>query len=328
MFSLSRPKDLVLAVTYKCNSRCRMCNIWQMSPVPILALSEYEKLPKSLRDINISGGEPFLRPDLVDLIKLIVKNNSHARIIISSNGFATDLIKKKMTEILKIKPTIGIGISLDGIGATHEMVRRIPDAYEKVLATLRMLKDDLKMTNLRIAFTAGDYNITELPLVYKLANDLGIEFTLAAVHNADVYFNIAENKITKIYEFRKQFSQIINSELKSFSPKRWARAYFAYALLKFVESRKRVLPNYSGIDNIFIDPEGNVRPSDVSGHLMGNLKDFDNYKDLITGEQAQKAVEVERYAQNWMICTARSAIRRHFIPVIFWIIWHKLFGYK
>jgi MoaA/NifB/PqqE/SkfB family radical SAM enzyme len=279
-----------------------------------------------LRDINISGGEPFLRPDLVDLIKLIVKNHPKARIIISSNGFATDLIKEKMARILKIKPNIGIGISLDGIGKAHEEVRRIPGAFEKAMATLKMLKEDLKMKNIRIAFTAGDYNINELEKVYQLANSMGIEFTAAAVHNADIYFNVAENKITKISEFKNQFGRLVNSELKFASPKRWARAYFAFALYKFIESKKRILPNYSGTDNIFIDPQGNVYPSDVSAHLMGNLKDFDSYEELVKTEPAQKAVEAEKYVQNWMVCTARSAIKRHILTVIFWIIKNKLFG--
>jgi len=325
---LNKPTDAVIAVTYICNSRCRMCNIWQMGNLPVLDLAEYHKLPKSLKEINLSGGEPFLRADLVDLVKLIVTNNPSARIIISSNGFATDLIKQKMELILKIKPDIGLAFSLDGIGSAHEEVRRIPQAYDKVIATLKMLKEDLKMTNLRLAFTAGDYNIDQLIPVYNLANKLGIEFTVAAVHNADHYFNIQENKIDKLPEFEQAFKTLINAELMSWSPKKWARAYFAYALLKFLKDKKRMLPNFSGVDNIFIDPQGNVSPSDVSPHRMGNLKDFANYDDLVATEQAQKAVEAEKYAQNWMICTARPAIKRNLLTVLFWIIKSKLFRVK
>ncbi len=322
MAKITLPKDLVLAVTYNCNSKCRMCNIWKADPLPVLALSEYEKLPTNLTDINISGGEPFLRPDLVDLIRLLTTKSSRAKIIISSNGFATELIKEKMTAILKIKPDIGVGLSLDGIGAVHDEIRGIPGGYEKVLATLKVLQD-LGMKNLRLAFTAGDYNIDQLNQVYQLSRDLGVEFTLAAIHNADNYFNIVDNKITQIDKFKIEFQKLIRAELSTWNFKNWLRAYFAYALFEFIKTGKRLLPNYSGLDNIFIDPQGNVYPADISAHLMGNLKDFASLADLYNSEKAQEAIKLEQKSQNWMICTARSAIKRHPVSVIAWILKNK-----
>lgn len=321
------PRDLVLAVTYNCNSRCRMCNIWKSEPLPILALAEYKKLPGSFKDINISGGEPFLRPDLADLVEILVKKNPQARIIISSNGFATDLIKKKMTAILKIKPDIGIGISVDGIGDVHDQVRGIPGGYQKVLATIKELQK-MGVKNLRLAYTAGDYNIDELAKVYALAKDLGVEFTLAAIHNADNYFNTTDNKITKLAKFKREFGWLIKQELGTWNFKRWLRAYFAYALYKFIATGKRLLPNYSGQDNIFIDPQGNVYPADVSGHIMGNLKNFKNFEDLYRSKIATEAIELEKINQNWMMCTARYAMERHALQVIGWVIIAKIFGVK
>lgn len=322
---LKLPKDLVLAVTYNCNSRCRMCNIWKSEPLPLLALSEYKKLPDSFRDINISGGEPFLRADLVELIKILTAKNSKTRIIISSNGFATELILKKMREIMKIKPEIGIGISVDGIGEIHDQIRGIPGGFKMVLATIKGLKE-LGVKNMRLAYTAGDYNIDQLNKVYDLSRELGVEFTMAAVHNAENYFNIAENKITKLDLFRQEFKKLISNELKGWDLKRWLRAYFAYALFRFVATGKRILPNYSGQDNIFIDPLGNVYPSDVSGHVMGNLKDFNNFSDLYFSKVSQEAISLEKINQNWMMCTARYAMQKHAPAVIAWIIKNKLFG--
>ncbi|MCX6740487.1 MAG: radical SAM protein [Candidatus Parcubacteria bacterium] len=319
------PRDLVLAVTYNCNSKCRMCNIWKSEPLPVLALSEYEKLPASFKDINISGGEPFLRPDLVDLIKLLVAKNPQARIVISSNGFATELIKAKMQEILKIKPEIGIGISVDGIGEIHDQIRGIPGGFQKVLATIKELKA-LGVKNIRLAYTAGDYNIDQLYKVYQLSQELGTEFTLAAIHNAENYFNTTDNKITKLEEFRQEFGLLIKEELNTWNVKRWLRAYFAYALYKFLATGKRLLPNYSGQDNIFIDPLGNVYPADVSGHIMGNLKEFNNFSDLYYSKVSQEAISLEKINQNWMMCTARYAMERHAPRVIGWIIKAKIFG--
>jgi len=78
-------KSIVLAVTYKCNLRCKMCNIWQNQEVENLDLSYFSNI-KNIKYINISGGEPFLRSDLIELVKIIKKNNPKSNIIISSNG--------------------------------------------------------------------------------------------------------------------------------------------------------------------------------------------------------------------------------------------------
>ncbi len=59
-----KPVDAVIAVTYRCNARCAMCGIWKSQPGPDLPPEVYRKLPSSLRDVNLTGGEPFLRDDL------------------------------------------------------------------------------------------------------------------------------------------------------------------------------------------------------------------------------------------------------------------------
>lgn len=319
------PNDFVLAITYSCNSRCRMCNIWKKEAQPVLELAEYQKLPNNIKEANLTGGEPFLNPQLIEIIKILIAKNPKVRIIISSNGFATELIKQSMSAILKILPNIGIGISLDGIGEIHDQIRGIPSGFEKVMATIAMLKQ-LGVINLRLAFTAGDYNINELNKVYKLSRELGVEFTLAAIHNADNYFNIVDNKISQKDDFEREFKILIKEELSGFNLKHWLRAYFAYALLQFIKSGKRLLPNYSGRDNVFIDPLGEVYPSDVSGHAMGNLSQVADFAELYYSLKSQAAIELEVQNQNWMICTARSAIKRHPLRVSGWIMKNKLFG--
>lgn len=321
------PNDFVLAITYSCNSRCRMCNIWKSEARPVFPLSEYQKLPADMKEVNLSGGEPFLRADLVDLVALLVKQNPQVRIIINSNGFATELISAKIKEIIKIKPDIILGFSIDGIGQLHDEVRGIPGGFDKVMATIKAVKN-LGVKDLRIAYTAGDYNINQMTQVYDLSRQLGMEFTMAAIHNAENYFNISDNKITKLSEFKKEFDILIKRELATWQPKNWSRAYFVYALYRFLVSHKRLLPNYSGRDNVFIDPLGDVYPSDVSGHKMGNLKDFDSFEALYHSQKAQEAITLERNEHNWMMCTVRSAMKRHFFQVVFWILKSKLFGVK
>ncbi len=65
-----QPIDCVLGITYNCNSRCKMCFIWKIKDFPQIAPAEYAKLPTTLKDINISGGEPFCVMILLRLFKL------------------------------------------------------------------------------------------------------------------------------------------------------------------------------------------------------------------------------------------------------------------
>ena len=79
------PIDAVIAPTYKCNSRCAMCNIWQIQEPDELGLEYFKRLPKSLRYINISGGEPFLYRDLVELVKISLNVLALALVVLFSS---------------------------------------------------------------------------------------------------------------------------------------------------------------------------------------------------------------------------------------------------
>lgn len=308
----ARIKDIVLAVTYNCNSRCQMCNIWQKTDnINALGKDELMNLPTNLENINISGGEPFLRPDLPVLIEVIKARCPKAKVIISTNGFATEAVLSNMKKILEIMPEIGVAVSLDGLGEKHDQIRGIPGGFEKAAATLRGLQV-MGMTNLRIGFTLGDHNTEELEKMYAYAKEVGVQMTLAVVHSSENYFS-KDNAINKKDVILEKLDWLIKKELKSFNLKRWLRAYFAYGLKYFVQNNKRVLPDYSGILNVFIDPLGNIYASDVATTPIGKL-DKDGF-------------EIEYKKDNhesWMICTARTAIKKHWIKAGFWIVGNKM----
>ena len=81
-------KDVVIAVTDKCNSRCLLCNIWMNPSRDELELKYFQRLPSNLRNIGISGGEPTLRDDLVDLIAVIRNRCKKAKLTFSTNSSA------------------------------------------------------------------------------------------------------------------------------------------------------------------------------------------------------------------------------------------------
>lgn len=323
------PIDAVLAVTYRCNSRCIMCNIWQIKDFPEMSLGAYKKLPKSLKDINISGGEPFLRHDLPELIKIVKQTCPQAHIIISTNGFLVDVIKRQLPKIKAIDPQIGVNISVDGIGEMHEKIRRVPNAWEKDMQVIQFCKN-LGIKNLGLAFTMNNENYQQASKLYDFCRKVNLKFTMAVAQSSEFYFS-SQYK-TKIVDpqVKKEFDHIIKSMLKSKQPKEWARAYFINGLYDIVTGQKPPLPSGAGNDFFYLDPKGDVYPSVADNIIMGNINDYEKFSDLWQSDQAQKARDdlFGFESDYWFVCTARPAMRRNPLKVAKWIFSKKLFQKK
>lgn len=302
-----------------------MCDIWKLKDTPELELEHFKKLPSSLEDINVSGGEPFLRQDIVELVKILHETCPKARIVISTNGYLADLIKEKMREILKFVPNVGVGVSIDGIGEMHDKIRGIPGGFNLATKTVKVLREEIGMNNLRIAFTASKQNVEHLGKVYDLSRELGVQFTLALAQSSEFFFGgkqVEEGVDQKT--LGEQFDYVIRRELKSWQPKRWARAYFARSLCSLAETGKQPLPSRAGTDFFFLDPFGNVYPSVVHNFVMGNIHDKTMKEIWFSPEAAAAREKVGAASQDvWMICTARTAIRRHPFRVGWWILKSK-----
>jgi len=342
------PIDCVIAVTYKCNSRCTMCDIWKIKDFAEFGLDQIKKLPSSLRDINLSGGEPFLRTDLPEIVEKISQQIPQARIIISTNGFATELIVKQMKTILKIKPNIGLALSIDGLGKMHDEIRGIEGGFVKAINTIKELQD-LGMTNLRLGFTVSRRNVQQLNKVYELSRKLGVQFTHSFAQSSEFYFggkqntdfkNVAEEGMTEgmalghqsdkplVGVLKQQYKKLIKKELYGWNLKRFARAYYADAMLRFILSKNQSLDNAPGRDFFFMDPSGEIYPSVVHNFKMGNIEEVtDGFEKFWCSDKMEKIrINIDKAKMPvWMICTARTAIKKHPFKVGWWVLRKKFF---
>jgi MoaA/NifB/PqqE/SkfB family radical SAM enzyme len=335
---MKTPIDAVLAITYLCNSRCKMCSIWQKKPQKELNPEEYLKLPKYLKDINISGGEPFLRNDLIEIIQNVKNACPKARIIVSTNGFLSEIIYRQMKKILEIDPNIGIAVSLDGMEKIHNEIRGIDNGYQKVLKTIENLKS-LGIKSIKIAFTASEENTKEMEKVYNFAQEQNLEFTCAAAHNSEHYFGAANQKIQNKKDLKNQFKKIIFQELKTQTPsvrldtwclrqlKNFARAYFTRGLCVFALKQKRILPCQAANNFFFLDPQGNIYPCPVSNLIIGNIKEekFEKIWQSVKAEEIRK--KIKNCQRCWMICTARTSIKRNLLKVFIWTVKSKIINF-
>lgn len=199
LYNDSRPpliKALCLYVTYRCNMRCRICGIWKTgSQVSEMSLIDLEKvlndpLFSQIEFVNINGGEPNLRKDLVQIVTLLVHKFTHLNTItLNTNGTPTDRALKNIKDIFRICQTrdirFSVSVSLHDLGKRFDAVSGTKGAFPKVVQTIRGLKKIQEQNNffLSVNCVISNYNLFHVHKLKKWSEKEGIylNFTLGEV---------------------------------------------------------------------------------------------------------------------------------------------------
>lgn len=307
-------------VTYRCNARCTMCSRFKAPsrPEEEISIETIRKLPK-MYFTNITGGEPFIRTDLKDIVRELYKKSD--RIVISTNGFFTD----RIIDLCKEFPNVGIRISIEGLEETNNKIRGLPDGFNRGYTTLKKLVE-MKHPDVGFGMTVQDCNAKDLVPLYKKAEELDMEFATASLHNS-FYFVECKNIIHDRLMVAKNFEDLINELLNTNSPKKWFRAYFNHGLINYIFGQKRLLPCDMSFDTFFIDPYGDVMPCNGTKdkEVMGNLNDVDKWEDLWNSKQADVVRNKVRHCDRncWMIGSVSPAMHKYIWVPLFWVFRHK-----
>lgn len=316
---MSKKLNGTVIVTYRCNAKCTMCNRYKVpsKPEEEISIETIKKLPE-MYFTNITGGEPFIRDDLKDIVRELLKKSD--RIVISTNGFFTD----RIVELCKEFPQVGIRISIEGLEKTNNEIRGLDDGFNRGYTTLKKLVD-MGMKDVGFGMTVQDRNAADLVPLYNISDELGMEFATASLHNS-FYFVESNNIIKDRLTVAQNFEDLVNRLLDSNSPKKWFRAYFNHGLINYIFSQKRLLPCDMSFDTFFIDPYGDVMPCNGTKEkqVMGNLN-RQSWEELWNSEQAEK---VRRFVRNcdrncWMIGSVSPAMHKYIYKPAAWVIKHK-----
>ena len=306
-------------VTYRCNARCSMCNRYKApsKAEEEISIETIKKLPK-MYFTNITGGEPFIRTDLKEVVRELYKKSD--RIVISTNGFFTD----RIIELCKEFPQIGIRISIEGLEKTNNEIRGLNDGFRRGYDTLKKLRE-MGMKDVGFGMTVQDKNAPDLVPLYELSDKMGMEFATASLHNS-FYFVEAKNIIHDRPMVAKNFENLVNELLKSNSPKKWFRAYFNHGLINYIYGQKRLLPCDMSFDTFFIDPYGDVMPCNGTKdkEVMGNLN-RQTWDELWNSPEAEAVRRKVRCCNRncWMIGSVSPAMHKY-IATTLWGAKHKL----
>jgi Fe-coproporphyrin III synthase len=306
--------------TYRCNAQCHMCNIWKFptDQNEELDISIYEKLP-NVHSFNVTGGEPFLREDLADIIKILKAKSQ--RIVISSNGYFTD----RIVRLFEKHRDIGIRVSLEGLPRANDDLRGIKDGFDRGIRTLIEL-DRMGVKDIGFGMTVSDRNAKDLLELYHLSKMMKLEFATAALHNA-FYFHKFDNKFDDPEAAKQQFKKLAEELLLSPRVKDWFRAYFNYGLAQYIDGKPRLLPCEMGHDSFFLDPFGRILACNALDQSMGSLKDSSFEEIWASPEAAAVRAQVRACQKNcWMIGSVLQQMKKYIWVPAGWIIRHKFLG--
>jgi len=318
--------DLTVISTYRCVSKCSMCYIWKhpTHPKDEVKLETLEKLPSGFDNLNITGGEPTLRKDLIEICDILYPKAR--KLEISSNG----LNSEKLEPIIKKYPDIKIRFSLEGFEKTNNLIRGEEDGFNKKVNGLKKLKQ-LGGKDLGFGAVIQDDNVNELVKLYQMTKTMGVEFATSALHNA-FQFHKGDNFPYNRLKVAKEVEKLITEMLKTNSVKNWFRAYLNLGLIEKILGHNRLIECTAATDFIFIDPWSDVYACNVRPDLlMGNIEK-QSWEEITKSEKASEIrASVSKCKQNcWMVTTARTAMRNPkltFLPkkkVLNWVVKNKL----
>ena len=187
---MERPWDIGIRVTWRCNLRCIMCDIWKTRPpAEELTTAEICSILDEARDWGVqyfvlSGGEPLLRRDIYDIIEHAARRD--VKPCMTTNGV---LITREVARRLAGSGLHSMDISLDGASeATADAIRGVPGAYGRTLQAMEhMFKE--KDVDLWIATVIMNQNLEELLPLARLAAEarLPIKYQPVVVWDLEPY---------------------------------------------------------------------------------------------------------------------------------------------
>jgi len=318
-----KPTSAVIAVTYRCNSRCETCDIWKKDCGPELRPEDFRRLPPGLRNINVSGGEPFLRDDLVEVVAVLQEKYPGASIVISTNG----LIPARIEENVRRMGQVGVRVSIDAVDALDDKIRGVKGAFALATETLDRLQA-LGVKDLGISATISLDTAGDLRKLKQMADSRGIQLVTSLVHSSSTYFGEHGDKLpgkesAQCRLIQTELAWLEEQELSSRRPKDWFRAYLTSGIIDQIQGKRRRIECHACRYLFFMDPAGTIYPCNIWPESMGNIL-RESYDEMVK-RSGRILTEVEECPfQCWMSCTVAPVMRRKPLGPAVWVARRKL----
>ena len=320
---LAFPFKCSVAVTYRCNMRCRMCNIWKKPPnggeLTVEEIEGFFRRAGRFSWVGITGGEPFLRDDLAGVVDAIVGNSRRlCALHFATNGSLTERIVEVVGAVRKKHGRLKLvfTVSIDGPAALHDEIRGSRGCWEKAMETFSRLKkiDGVKV---QIGYTISPHNLGRFEETLEALRsgypDIRFDdINVNVVQKSDFYYDNSDAEELDGEAVLGEIEKILRMDgdalsLNNFLRRSYLKLYGRYRKLNKCPVRCRALSS-----TLFIDPRGDLYPCAVYKRKLTNVKDMNgDLAALWKGDAARliaKECSNEMCPSCWSPCDAYSAI--------------------
>jgi Fe-coproporphyrin III synthase len=318
--------SLFLFVTSRCNSLCRTCFYFdKLNSRDDLTSADLDRISETappFRKLWLSGGEPFLREDLAEIVAAFVRRNGVRNVNLPTNGLLPDKIFATMDRMLELCPetSIDLNFSLDGLAKTHDSIRGVPNNFVRTMETIREAARRYKgvhrlRRNVVTVITRENYDeIVALGVELREKVDLdGQYFEVVRGEAPDPSLKqltraAVEDLHRRVMPFHRDYAKKLFRRLP-IGVRQLATIYYLGNLRFhfdrheecFDAPRAWPMPCTAGETSIVIDHNGRFRACEMRG-IVGDLHDYDmDVRRALDSEAMRREVEAIPGANCW--CT-------------------------
>lgn len=320
-----RPQAVSLEITHRCIARCIMCNIWKIpASVPDLPLERWITLLSGdmladLRELDITGGEPFIRSDLEEFFVQVAglkrrRLRQLRSLAVTTNGFLGDRILTCVERILPLFAELDLELvmvcAMDAIGGLHEQIRNYPDAWRRVDETIQGLKRlRQRHGNLVIGLktTVMPLNVGELDAISAYAAEHNLFTIISPCIITDARYLNPDRAADLVFSAVGRERMIAFYESDAF---RWS--YHADTVRRVLCGEPSDKPCSCGFNYFFVRSTGDVLPCPLIDTCIGNITEAP-VEDLLGGRDAAR---FRRRAGRFPACSGctEPGLERYALP--------------
>ena len=312
MFSLAKapnPINVTFSITRRCQSRCKTCYIWKHGSEDDLDIETIERLFRSIGwtyFFNVSGGEPFLRDDLPEIVRLACRFMTPAIVHIPTNALMPQRVVEMTEEILEViekeapGTVLTIKPSFDGVGDLHDEIRGVPGNFEKLLETIQMLKELRKRysnLHLGVGTVISKFNAAHLDEIIKYSKNLDVDTYINEIaEEREEFFNLGSG-ITpdgvSYGEIMDTFKDSVLEKMKDMKilPRITTALRVVYydLVVKILNENRQIIPCSAGLMNVHINSDGGIWPCAVLAYKaqMGKVGRDTDFQDIWNSKKAR-----------------------------------------
>jgi MoaA/NifB/PqqE/SkfB family radical SAM enzyme len=313
-----KPVSLVHFVTNRCNARCSFCFIDFDHPDTFkgeLSIDEIDCISRTLgpnlQNINLTGGEPFARKDLQDIVRCYFRNTDIQSIFITSNGSLPDRMAELAKMVVSEFPSrkLIFSLSIDSFPDHHNRIRKIPNLFEHCLEAYKLLSKMGTDVFANIAITVSHENHDIVDRLYdELIDKHGVGSITATIVRDEGVYRIPADKKVKILTAYGRLTERIARDLREGR----IHGYNPGTLQGRLMNKKNVLMNriikdtylqpryvspcHAGALFGLIGANGTVRACEILDRPLGNIRNYQY--DFLALWHDRPAQELKRWIRD------------------------------